>query len=703
MTTEVTAGQLTLSLEQSADGIAVGQLTDSTTGTGFFTASPLPLFTLKLRQVETGEQIQLRADAGWTRVGIQPGDQGAELSWDLSDSESGRNLRVVAEVSTDEENHALRWTLRVANESDTWSLLHVVFPEVMLDELGEDGWVFLPRAPGEAVQGMWRQEYAHERVYPDPWMTMQYMAAYAGDGGAGLYVATHDPMGGPKRMTVRSAPEQREVHFRYEQPVADMTKPGNDFDLTGEMVWQLFRGDWYDAAMIYKDWVRREAKWFPELTADGRGDTPKWARDVSIWCRIFGTTPGDVEAARRFAERIGLPVGLHWYAWHNTPPGAKDTEFDNDMPNFFPARPGFAEGVLELREAGIYVMPYINARIWDTRDRGQEDWQFTKVALPAVTKKEDGSPHTVVYGKEPDGSEMRFGIMCPATQLWQSKMLEICVRLFEEYKVNGVYLDQVAAMSPIECMDPTHGHELGGGHWWNLGYWKMHDTIRAVMPNDVMLTTECNSEPFIRWFDGYLTWHWQRPGMVPAFVAIYGPSIQVFGRQYAGGPQKDLAFRMRCAQQLVWGEQIGWMDAQWVDDEESMAYLHHMVHTRWQLRRFFSAGEMLRPPGFDSKIPQVTADWQWYGEMHVTNDAVLAGAWQLPGENKAALVFANVTDEPVSADFTFDGRTLGLEGDEVTLTRISGEERAPPDTAPITFTRRLEFPARTAWAWEIAE
>ena len=281
-------------------------------------------------------------------------------------------------------------------------------------------------------------------------------------------------------------------------------------------------------------------------------------------------------------------------------------------------------------------------------------------------------------------------------------MLEICNRLFQEYKVNGIYLDQVSAMSPILCMDETHGHELGGGHWWNQGYWKMHDTIRDVMPGDVMLTSECNAEPFIRWFDGYLVWHWQRPNIVPAFVVVYGPSIQLFGRQYAGGPDIDLAARMRCAQQLVFGEQIGWMGADWVHESPSMPFIRHVVHTRWQLRRFFSAGEICRPPEFESEIPAVTADWQWYGEMNVTNHAVFAGAWRLPRENKAALIFVNVSDEGVTADFRFDSRALGVEGGRIALAKISGENRESPVTAPPSFTRRLEFPARTAWAWEIS-
>ena len=54
-------------------------------------------------------------------------------------------------------------------------------------------------------------------------------------------------------------------------------------------------------------------------------------------------------------------------------------------------------------------MPYINGRLWDTRDRGTEDFEFTKVALPAATKNEKGEPYTETYGsKESDGSPVRW-------------------------------------------------------------------------------------------------------------------------------------------------------------------------------------------------------------------------------------------------------------------------------------------------------
>ena len=59
----------------------------------------------------------------------------------------------------------------------------------------------------------------------------------------------------------------------------------------------------------------------------------------------------------------------------------------------------------ELQASGTFVMPYINGRLWDTRDRGTEDFEFTKVALPAVTKDEKGKPYIESYGSKENGRQ----------------------------------------------------------------------------------------------------------------------------------------------------------------------------------------------------------------------------------------------------------------------------------------------------------
>jgi hypothetical protein len=331
-----------------------------------------------------------------------------------------------------------------------------------------------------------------------------------------------------------------------------------------------------------------------------------------------------------------------------------------------------------------------------------DDWQFSKVALPAAAKREDGLPYTESYGsKEIDGSDVKLAPMCPTTKLWQDKVREIVLRLFNEFKVSAVYIDQVAAASPALCFDKTHGHPLGGGSWWNEGYWRMLDAIRREMPKDRMLTTECNAEPFVKWFDGYLTWHWQHNGQVPAFPAVYGGAIQMFGRAYRGGPTKDLALRMKAGQQLVFGEQIGWIDPNIVREKENAEFLRQIVKFRWHLRRYFYAGEMARPPKLIGDIPKVRADWQWAGEWWVETDAVLTGAWKLPQENKLVLLFVNVSDQPVTATVAFNGHGYGLRQPQIAVTSVTADGKGSPQMHPSIFRRLLTLPPKTALAWEI--
>jgi hypothetical protein len=288
--------------------------------------------------------------------------------------------------------------------------------------------------------------------------------------------------------------------------------------------------------------------------------------------------------------------------------------------------------------------------------------------------------------------------MCPKTELWQKTVKETVLRLFGECGVSGVYIDQVAAAKPTLCCDRAHGHPLGGGHWWTEGYWSMLEGIRATKPADRILTTECNAQPYVHVFDGYLTWHWQYDGQVPAFPAVYGGAIQMFGRAYRGGPTKDLALRMKAGQQLVFGEQIGWISPSVVKEEKNGAFLREVVQLRHALRRYFYAGEMARPPRLIGEIPRVTADWQWQDPWPVTTDALLGGAWRLPRDGKLAMLFVNVSDAPIRAVVDFEAGRQGMGSVPLSLTE-AGSQAVAVD--PV-FKREIAVPARSARAWELA-
>lgn len=692
------AGDLGMILEKGEEGIRLVGLLDVTTGRQLSAPKALPLFGLTLRRAGADETVVLDGDRGWNRVDVRaPSDDALELEWHRPRTGQLGDLAVVARATLDAKAGAIRWAFRVDNPGDAWSVWRVAFPQLSVADLGPDGEVLTPRGSGEVQRGVWQKAFRFKDHYPYPggWSTMQFMAAYSPGHHTGLYFATHDPLGSVKDILVESRPGERALEFVVDNPAAQMGIAGNDFALSGQAVWQLLRGDWFDAAMIYRDWARAEARWFPQLGPDGREDTPLWMRELPAWAMGGGEPAAWAKAVREFQQFMGVPVGVHWYDWHQIP-------FDNDYPHYLPADPGFAEAVRALQDGPVYVMPYINGRLWDIRDKGMEDWEFTRVARPAATKDDRGEPIVESYGsKEPDGSPVRLAVMCPSTQLWQDRLKGLVLQLFGECGVKGVYMDQIAAAGPVLCFDPAHGHPLGGGSWWTGSYWKLLDAIRAAKPADRMLTSECNAEPFVRWFDGYLTWHWQSNGQVPAFPAIYGGAIQMFGRAYRGGETKDLALRMKAGQQLVFGEQIGWLGPEVIHEPDNAAFLRQIVRLRWALRRYFYAGEMARPPQLAGQLPRVTADWQWAGKWPVTTDAVLTGAWRLPAENKLVLLMVNVGDQPVQSHLKLNLRDYGFTAAELRLTRLAAEGAGEQGSTPSTVDQPLVIPPRTAWAWEI--
>jgi len=705
------AGELGVLVEQMEEGIRLQSLYDLRRERELLATDNPPLFALSLRDAETREQTALTADRGWRKVEVGRRRNGFVLTWSQPRDARFAGISVTAQVHTDSRQHALRWSLQVHNGSKRWSLWQVTFPQVAVAEPGDDATVLFPRGPGEIQRDVWRRHFGYRSTYPNGWCSMQLLAAYAqSPRPVGLYFALHDPVGSTKYIGMQSNPAGRSVRLYFEHPVPDMGKAGNSFTLMGQAVWQLLRGDWYDAARIYRRWVVQEARWYP------RGDNAsprlgnvsawtaprplktfrEWMRDLPAWSLASGGAPEVVSPVEEFAKYCGVPVGFHWYYWHQIP-------FDNDYPHYFPVKEGFAEGVKRLKEAGVFVMPYINGRLWDTRDKGMEDFQFSAVAKPAATKDENGDPYTEVYGsKEADGSPVRLAVMCPTTELWQNKVREIVMRLFGEYGVNAVYIDQVAAAPPVLCFDASHGHPLGGGHWWNEGYWRMLERIRREMPDDRALTTECNAEPFIAWFDGYLTWHWQYEGQVPVFPAVYSQAIQMFGRAYRGGDTKDLALRMKAAQQLTFGEQIGWIDPHIVREEENARFLRQVVQLRWRYRDFFTHGEMARPPQLEGSIPTVRADWQWEGEWWVSAPAVYTGAWQLPGKKRLVLFFVNVADEPVTAILRFHPSAYGIRATRIRLVEKVGEsDSGEVQTVSARFERTVNLAPHQAVVWEM--
>ena len=433
---------------------------------------------------------------------------------------------------------------------------------------------------------------------------------------------------------------------------------------------------WYTAAQLYREWAveARGAAWIaaaPAGIAERPHSFPPWLLETNVWVNSgwqcydrFNLTQGDpsvvVERASSAAALFGLgpgseagPLSLHWYEWQCGLAGlcknATDPQrfqFDTMYPDYEPPRGGGAPAMRAateaLRRANVRSVPYVNGRIFDMDSASfrQHDKGASCVRLPkdgeVVFNATGGDLCTEYYGsKELDGSKAIFAVADPSTTYWQQKYASLIGRLMDHTNgsgVDGVYIDQLGAASPVLDWSPGRNHAIGGGRWWRDGLVGLVEASRRTAGGTAALVTESNSEAVIDAASGLLTLAAfaaaplvQAPSaagarfMNPAFAAIYGGYYVGFGAIYAGAdfaPNPDV-LAARLATQFVYGSQLGWFSlggvthgdrldhqcgpmgtaALWADPKHAaeLSFLKGLVRMRARLGRYLTYGRLVQP------------------------------------------------------------------------------------------------------------
>jgi len=696
----VKSGNLGLTLDITNAGVRLVSLYDLQKQQELAADTSSPLFILQLFNPQDKKYLSIDAETGWKSTFMQKTPDGFSLTFKRD--VQGKPIAVTVNAIAAANDSAWEWTIDIDNKNSGWSVQNVFFPQVKLRHWANNLAAFVPASSGKVEQNPIINRFGYDGTYPSGTQaTMQYMAIYqTSDNPTGLYVARHDPVASYKTLHLQTESITNTVALSFDQMAENPQTAGNVFHYQGTGVWKLLNGDWYDAARYYKNWAAHNASWWPEINNNGRVDTPDWYKklDFAITLATRKDMQSTTDEILKMKDFIGLPMLDHWYQWHGNP-------FDNDYPHYFPSKPGFKDAVQRVQQNDVHVMPYINGRLWDTRDKGLEDFEFTKKALPWATKiDKDGKlvPDTESYrSTESDGSKVLLAVMCPYTTFWQNTITNVVKKLTTEVGVDGVYIDQIGASRPVPCMDPTHGHPLGGGHWWVDGYDAMLRQIQETIPADKIITTEDNAEPYMKYLDGMLSWMWIDEGQVPAYSVVYGSAVQCFGRSYNAG---DTSIRMKAGQELTFGEQIGWINPGTFfgnnTNDATRQYFKQVIHVRDKISPYIYAGEMQRPPQL-SNNPPITANWGRNGL--VTTDSVLTAAWKKYGEKKIAIVFTNVSDKPLILPYHFNPAEYGIPAQEYEITQwnstqLDNEQKI--QTGKSTFD--LSLPGLSTIVWEIS-
>ena len=675
---------------------------------------PQRLFAVSLEDVATGTLTELTSADAWGSVTTAA--EGAGRRWTFVGAKKTpelKNLTVTVRAQPSADGEGLDWTFEGATGSSVYALAQAAVGELAFLSTGRAMRALYPGCMGEVEANPCADRVQRIGQYPSMSCVMPWEAVWDEASGRGFSVAAHDPAGGAKIIRLTGSSSDSTVNLSLRHRLSwDRRAPGARSVMSGAIAWRAFAGDWYEAALRYRDWVREQAAWYPKMGPDGRVSTPDWFKRLGFIVRTYGFAEAAEKDVKTCQDFLGVPVMAHWYVWHRQP-------FDNDYPHYFPAKPGFEEGVKRIHAGGGYAVPYTNGHLWDTHDSGAEDKLFTREGAYGACRRADGSVYTERYrSKETNGTPVVFAAMCPASRVWHDKVGDNCHKVVNEAGLDGYYMDQVGAFSTIDCRNPEHGHPFGGGSWWQEGYRKLLRDARARCRKPVFFATEGNAEHTFDQIDAFVCWN--IPGgvdTVPAFEVCYSTAVSVYCRSYGDPTNAAREMRMKLANILADGEMFGWLPATYCTAPALRDYLRTCVRFRQANAAWFYKGEMRRPPKLMGAVPEWNETWSLFGsKRQVRMPIVQTGArqlldydyapdgrrlWKSGRVRKAFVYFTNFSpDEKVISRVTLDAHDLGVDLETATLTRVNADGSRQP-LVRADLDAPFEFPPNSCFGIEI--
>ena len=576
-------------------------------------------------------------------------------------------LRVIATVKIYQNIGFAYFSLKIEN-SGSASIEEICYPTIWgVTQLGDeatDDELVLPEQNGRLIHNPSESLEGWTQTYPSGFCTMQFIAYY--DKEAGFYLGMHDQDGNIKSFSwVRNVDSARIGFTHY--PTIDY---GESYVLSYDVLIGVFKGNWYTAADMYKNWAQRQ--WWAQ-----RKEQRSWLQDVAVG-RDFYCYSG--EGKRTFNECIlklkqhqeffSLPTLLNLWGWERK--GAWSYGI------YFPPIEGwnkFSELVEDAHELDTRVWVHVGAT---SLIKESELW-MNGTAQNYALLKEDGS-----HFSEKKDWECVF--MCPHTDFWKNTLKETVVTL-AAYGVDAIQFDEFPSSPPKPCYNASHGHPLGLGGDQYVKSWVsiLNETrlaARTVNP-DVIFSGEGGAEVFIPFLDFYHSrdsWaeafddrvYDEIASVIPLFNYVYNECMIFVGQHdlRLGNHESASYNRLGIARLLVWGEIPCYNMQEDFDDEEVDTQLLDYLRKIGLLRVTYadqflsytkpihiedlmSPKTLVRLEGLPCVCDEVVED----GCLREYNvSSIQHGAW-LAKDDSTAYVFTNIANRNVEIKHQFKTST----------------------------------------------
>ena len=648
-------GTLSIELFRRSSGIEIASIKKNDTEL-LNTNVNSELFSLTIYNKKNALR-NILSSSGWGSTSIVNSEGEYRVIFtDVLDSTLSSKLKITVIISL--KDNKSEWDISVIGLEDA-SLHQVVFPQLNIKAEGNDTF-FTSHYGGQEIINPLSNSIDSKLIYPLGWdVSMQFSAYY--NNRYGIYLGTHDAKASLKTFVVKA--QNGGVIYKNILPIPNKTINGNNWEMSGYFCFELFEGNWYEAAQIYRNWASTEADYWPKDNPL-REKRKEALGNIGIWAYAFSEPNYSMaqieEEFSSFAKNFpGINVGIHWYQWNYL-------EFDNDYPNYFPELEGMGALVKKLQSNhNIFIMPYINGRLFD-----QDLPNYLTDGFPNATKKNNGNTYTQNFNGN------TFDVMCPIQNDWQKVLIDASYQLTGRINCSGIYLDQVCAATPVECVDSNHNHSLGGGNWWRKGYNEIFKQIHTTLDENKFVTVEGGCDYLADEVDGFLVEGWTSNNLVPAFTAVYGGKVQLLGRATSTANYNNKAYYSKLTQAFTFGIQPGRASTWIVHDPnaENIAkpFLKRIATMRDKLKDYLAFGRMLKPIEASGSIPKITSTWTDYGEeLSVTISALQSSVWNDNKNEKVLVLFANASmEKTLQFSFNFIGEDYGLNG-QLEITKVS--------------------------------
>ena len=522
-----------------------------------------------------------------------------------------------------------------------------------------------------------------EWTYPGQ-LSLQVLSLTS-SGRGGLYLAADDTLAYRKLFALWGA---RDGSAGYEV-VHALSNPGQNarYAPSYAAIIGVTSGDWFSAVERYRAWGTRQ--YWARTSRLATGKSPSWIHDTGIWVWNRGRSNVVLEPAAQLQADAKLPVSVFWHWWHGGP-------YDTSFPDYLPPREGaegFTRAVATAHEAGLHAIVYMNQRLWCT---DTPSWKRENAERWAVRER-DGKVRQETYNVfEP----LPCAPMDVSTKFWRDKYAGIADTVIQQYKLDGIYMDQ--AVLSLACWSADHGHPVGGGHYWMDGFRELaQDLRRRAGKSASAYAGEGGGESWLPDLDAFLTLQVSQERYIdpasgweplPIFQAAYHPYAVTYGTygSLTWPPYDDLwpvatrpanamtlldskyrqQYLLEQARMFVWGMQptiANFLPEQLTARRAEIDYLERLARLRYGLRDYFQSGVMLRAPEVRvdsanvlmSRVSIYAARRGGATEAVVRSPLVLSGAWRAK-DGRVALALASIADEPREVELRFETGRYGV-------------------------------------------